>query len=69
MKNTLLLNEGSYQYAVIETDLNITEDFILMKLSKQFEYRPTNETLWATLTTETEGTIYYTLDYPNRKLI
>jgi hypothetical protein len=68
MKNTLLLNEGSYQYAVIETDLNITEDFILMKLSKQFEYRPTNETLWASLITETERTIY-TLDYPNRKLI
>jgi hypothetical protein len=33
--NTVQFFEGSYQYNVINTELNISEDFILMKLSNQ----------------------------------
>ncbi len=41
------LYEGSYLFASIKTDLNITEDFIQMKLAKQYEYTLTKDCLWA----------------------
>jgi hypothetical protein len=30
--------------------LNVSPDFIEMKLAQQYEYRPTSESLWATVT-------------------
>ncbi len=44
--------EGSYQFNTIKTDLNVNPSFIEFKLAMQFEFRPTTETLWATVTTE-----------------
>lgn len=45
--NQVSFYEGSYQFKVDNTDLNISEDYIQMQLAKQYEYRPTKETLWA----------------------
>jgi hypothetical protein len=42
--------EDSYCFNSITTELNVSPDFIEMKLAKQYEYRPTNESLWATIT-------------------
>jgi hypothetical protein len=39
--------EGSYQFKRDVTDLNIHEDYIIMILAKQYEYRPTQKPLWA----------------------
>jgi hypothetical protein len=49
MTTTINFYEGSYQYNSITTDLNVTSDFIEMKLAKQYEYRQTNEILWSTV--------------------
>lgn len=65
--NTVKFFEGSYQFNSIETTLNIAEDFILMKLAQQYEYRATTETLWAQVTMNGKTT-YYSLDYENKKL-
>jgi hypothetical protein len=46
MKNSIRLYEGSYQFFSIESELNISSDFLQMKLAKQMEYRKTNESLW-----------------------
>ncbi len=46
-QNTVNFYEGSYQFQSDKTNLNITEDYVQMILAKQYEYRPTTETLWA----------------------
>jgi hypothetical protein len=50
MTTTINFFEGSYCFNSISTDLNVSPDFIEMKLAKQYEYRPTTETLWAIIT-------------------
>lgn len=49
MKTTINFYEGSYQFDSITTELNVSPDFIEMKLAIQYEYRPTNESLWASV--------------------
>ena len=49
MKTTINFFEGSYCYDQITTNLNVTADFIEYKLAKQYEYRATSESLWATI--------------------
>lgn len=46
-QNVVNFYEGSYQFQSDKTHLNITEDYVQMILAKQYEYRPTAETLWA----------------------
>jgi hypothetical protein len=46
-QNTVYFYEGSNQFASDKTHLNISTDYIQMILAKQYEYRPTTETLWA----------------------
>jgi hypothetical protein len=46
-QNTVNFYEGSYQFASEKTHLNISTDYVQMMLAKQYEYRPTTETLWA----------------------
>ena len=67
-KNTARFYEGSYQFYVEKTNLNINEGFIQYVLAKQYEYRNTTESLWAEV--EVDGIEYrYILDYPNNTLI
>jgi hypothetical protein len=66
--NTVRFYEGSYQYKTISTHLNISPDFIQMQLAKQFEYRATNESLWAEVIVH-GVTSRFELDYHNIKLI
>jgi len=47
IKNYVNFYEGSYNFKTDETDLNISEDYVLMQLAKQYEYRLTKEDLWA----------------------
>jgi hypothetical protein len=47
MKTTLRFYLGSYQFDSVTTDRHITTNFIKYKLAAQYEYRPTDETLWA----------------------
>ena len=49
MKTTINFYEGSYLFDSVTTELNVSLDFIEMKLAKQYEYRPTNESLWCTV--------------------
>lgn len=66
--NSICLYEGSYQFKRIETEFNITADFALAQLAKQYEYRQTKETLWADI--KVSGiTNRYVLDYENKKVI
>jgi hypothetical protein len=46
-QNTVKFYEGSYQFKSDKTHLNISADYIQMQLAKQYEYRPTTESLWA----------------------
>jgi len=46
-KTVINFFEGSYCFNTIETTLNVSPDFIEMKLAKQYEYRETKSTLWA----------------------
>lgn len=46
-QNTVRFYEGSYQFQSDKTHLNISSDYIQMQLAKQYEYRPTTESLWA----------------------
>lgn len=62
IQNKVNFYEGSYQFKSEVTNLNISEDFIQMVLAKQYEYRPTTETLWAERIT-TEGTSRFKFDY------
>ena len=66
--NTLQLFEGQYQFDNIQTELNITADFIQYKLAKQYEYRETNEELWAELNLNGVKS-RYVLDYENVMLV
>jgi hypothetical protein len=49
MTTTINFYEGSYLYKSISTELNVNPDFIEMQLAKQYEYRATEESLWATI--------------------
>lgn len=66
--NTLHLIEGLFIFDTITTELNITPDFIQYKLAKQYEYRPTTQSLWADLTINGQFE-RYELDYENNQLI
>jgi hypothetical protein len=59
--NTVTFYEGSYQYNSIETELNISEDFVEMKLAQQIEERNSTE-YWAEVVQDGIAT-RYTLDY------
>jgi hypothetical protein len=63
MKTTINFYEGSYQYNSITTELNVNPDFIEMKLAKQYEYRPTKESLWATIVEDSKEIARYELLY------
>lgn len=63
MTTTINFYEGSYQYNTIKTYLNVSPDFIEMKLAQQYEYRPTNESLWATIHQENKEVARYILKY------
>ena len=63
MKTTINFYEGSYQFNSITTDLNVSPDFIEMKLALQYEYRETKKSLWATISNETKEISRYELEY------
>ena len=63
MKTTINFFEGSYCYYSVKTDLNVSPDFIEMKLAKQYEFRPTKETLWATICKDSKEVARYELAY------
>ena len=63
MKTTINFYEGSYQFNSITTDLNVSPDFIEMKLAKQYEYRATKESLWATVNQNSEEVSRFELKY------
>lgn len=65
---TILFFEGSYQFLSETTHLNVSEEYIQYKLAKQYEYRTTNETLWAEIIHVDGVTERFTLDYENNKL-
>lgn len=46
-QNSVYFYEGSNQFKSEKTNLNISDDYVQMILAKQYEYRPTTETLWA----------------------
>lgn len=46
-QNTVNFYEGYCQFKSEKTHLNISTDYVQMILAKQYEYRPTNKTLWA----------------------
>jgi hypothetical protein len=62
-QNEVRFYEGSYQFKINKTDLNITEDFITMILAKQYEYRPTQDILWAVVLEENKEVARYSFDY------
>lgn len=66
-KNIAYFYEGSYQFNSVETTLNISEGFVQMQLAKQYEYRPTTESLWADVIVNGVKS-RYELDYDNRIL-
>jgi hypothetical protein len=61
--NVVRFYEGSYQFKENKTDLNITEDFIQMVLAKQYEYRPTKESLWAVVLCSDIEVATYSFEY------
>lgn len=61
-KNTVTFYEGASRFNSIETEKNISEDFVEMKLAKQFEYRASAEGYWAEVIQDGVAT-RYTLDY------
>ena len=63
MTTQINLFEGSYCYDIIATDLNVSADFIEMKLAKQYEYRKTNESLWAIVSQDRVEIARYELHY------
>lgn len=62
---TTIINfyEGSYLYNSITTSLNVSPDFIEMKLAKQYEYRATKENLWATVNQDLKEVSRFELKY------
>jgi hypothetical protein len=63
MKTTINFFESSYCFDTVATELNVTPDFIEMKLAKQYEYRPTTETLWATVSKDSKEVARFQLKY------
>jgi hypothetical protein len=63
MTTTINFYEGSYQFNSITTDLNVSPDFIEMKLAKQYEYRETKESLWATVNQNSKEVSRFELKY------
>lgn len=63
MKTTINFYEGSYLYNSITTDLNVSPDFIEMKLATQHEYRATKESLWATVYQDSKEISRFELEY------
>ena len=63
MKTTIHFYEGSYKFNSISTDLNVSPDFIEMKLAEQYEYRATNESLWATINQNSKEIARFQLKY------
>jgi hypothetical protein len=63
MTTTINFYEGSYQFNSITTDLNVSPDFIEMKLAKQYEYRATKESLWATVNQNSKEVSRFELKY------
>ncbi len=63
MTNRINFFEGSYCYNSITTDLNVSPDFIEMKLAQQYEYRATDESLWATICQDRKEVARYELIY------
>lgn len=66
--NIAYFYEGSTQFKAVETPLNITADYVQMQLAKQYEYRPTDESLWADIVVDGIKSRYQ-LDYNNRSLL
>ncbi len=66
--NTLHLFEGPYQFFSIDSKGEIQQDFILSKLSGQYEYRKTSENLWAELDSNGKKSRYI-LDSKNKTLV
>jgi hypothetical protein len=62
-QKTINLFEGSYCFESISTGLNVSPDFIEMKLAKQFEYRATDSPLWATILQDGQEIARYWLKY------
>lgn len=60
--NKVTFYEGASRFDSIETDKNISEDFVEMKLAKQFEYRASAEGYWAEVIQDGVAT-RYNLDY------
>lgn len=66
--NTLHLFEGPYQFLSIDSKVEIQQDFILSKLSGQYDYRKTSEDLWAELDSNGKKSRYI-LDSKNKTLV
>jgi hypothetical protein len=67
MTNSIRLYEGSNLFFSIKTELNISPDFLQMKLAKQYEYRKTTEELWGEI--NQDGDVKrYELDYYNNNI-
>jgi len=60
---TVNFYEADYQFESIKTDLNIKSNFIEYKLAKQYEYRPTEKTLWATIIQDEEEVARFEFKY------
>ena len=63
MTTTINFYEGSYCFSTISTELNVSPNFIEMKLAKQYEYRPTEDSLWAIVLQDSKEIARYTLEY------
>lgn len=63
---TINFFEGPQCFDSISTDLNVHPDFIEMKLAKQYEFRPTTESLWATISQNGKEVARYRLIYGSK---
>ena len=63
MTTTINFYEGSYLFDSIKTDLNVSPNVIEHKLAMQYEYRPTEETLWATISQDSKEVSRFQLNY------
>jgi len=63
METTINFYEGSTLYNSVTTDLNVNPDYIEFKLAKQFEYRATTESLWATICQDSKEIARFELLY------
>lgn len=60
--NKVTFYEGGSRFNSIETEKNISKDFVEMKLAQQFEYRASAEGYWAEVVKDGIAT-RYTLEY------